>query len=534
MNIKSKLAICLIAALLISSGAVFLVNRIIVKKQIQKITKLKLEDMAQSALAFLEKQEIDWKNIQKILNKEITIGKKGFIFVVDLEGNLIVHKKAQGKNWISKPHIKHIVETRNGYYRYLSPKTGTYKVAAFRFCEDKKRIIVASSFENDDLRAPLKDMAISSLMVLIPLVILLIIVSLFIISRFIIKPLNTIVEGMEDIATGEADLTQRFEIKSRDELCQLATWFNAFIEKLNNIVVDIGVNTQTVTAASQKLLSLSHQMSDGADKLSDKADLTATASREMSSNMDSVAGASEQASTNIGMVTDSTSQMQATLGEAAINCEKARSISDDAATQADKASQRVNLLGRAAEGISNVTEVITEIASQTNLLALNATIEAARAGEAGKGFAVVAGEIKNLAEQTAQATRDIKDKVAGIQNSTKDTVQDVTKISGIISDVNEIVTTIAAAIKEQSLSATEVAQNIEQASTGIGEVNENVAQSSRVSSEIAKDISGVNLVAEDMSQKSTQMNQSAMELSSLSSKLKDMISIFKVYAKDAQ
>ncbi|MCK5099769.1 MAG: Cache 3/Cache 2 fusion domain-containing protein, partial [Desulfobacteraceae bacterium] len=161
MKIKSKLAICLLSALIICSAAVFLVNRMVVKKQIQKITKIKLEDMANSALHFLEKQQLDKKNIQEILNKEISIGESGFIFVVDLKGNMIIHKKAQGKNWITKPHIKHIVETKNGYLRYLSPKTKTYKVAAFKYCDEKQRIVVASSFENDDLKAPLKDMAIS-------------------------------------------------------------------------------------------------------------------------------------------------------------------------------------------------------------------------------------------------------------------------------------------------------------------------------------------------------------------------------------
>ena len=533
MKIKSKLAICLIVALIISSVSVFWVNRIIVTKQIQQITKSKLEDMAQSALAFLEKQEIEWENIQQILNNQIIIGKKGFIFVIDLEGNMVVHKKAQGKNWITKPHIKHFVETKNGYLRYLSPKTGTYKVAAFRYCEDKNRIIVASSFENDDLKAPLRDMAVSSAVTIIPLIIVLIIVLLFIINWLIIKPLNTVVAGMEDIATGDADLTQRLEINTKDELGQVAKWFNSFIKRLNDIVVDIDANTQTVTASSREQLIVSKQMSDGADELSGMANSVATASEEMSANMNSVAAASEQASTNINMVTSSASQMQNTLGEVATSCENAKNISADAATQSDKASQRVKLLGRAAKEISKVTEVITDIAAQTNLLALNATIEAARAGEAGKGFAVVAGEIKSLAGQTAQATKDIKKQIDGIQNSTDDTVQDVTKISGVISNVNEIVITIAAAIDEQTESATEVAQNIEQASAGIGEINENVAQSSQVSSEIAKDISSVNAVADDMSQKSSQMNQSAMDLSDLSLGLKEMISIFKVSAKDS-
>ena len=84
------------------------------------------------------------------MNKEVSTGKSGFIFVVDLKGNMVIHKKAQGKNWITKPHIKHIVETKNGYLRYLSPKTKTYKVAAFRYCDEKQRIVLASSFESDD------------------------------------------------------------------------------------------------------------------------------------------------------------------------------------------------------------------------------------------------------------------------------------------------------------------------------------------------------------------------------------------------
>jgi methyl-accepting chemotaxis protein len=89
--------------------------------------------------------------------------------------------------------------------------------------------------------------------------------------------------------------------------------------------------------------------------------------------------------------------------------------------------------------IGKVTETISEISSQTNLLALNATIEAARAGAAGKGFAVVAGEIKALAQQTATATEDIKNRISGVQNSTSSGIAEIEKISRVIFEVSDIV-----------------------------------------------------------------------------------------------
>ncbi len=355
----------------------------------------------------------------------------------------------------------------------------------------------------------------------------------FVLIRIIITPIKKVVAALKDISQGDGDLTQRIEIDTKDEIGELAKWFNAFISRLNNIIVDIGANSETVTASSGELLSISEQMSEDSDDLSSRSNAVAAAAEQMSSSMDSVAAASEEASTNLGTVSDAASQMKQTLNEVAQNCEKARGVSDNAATKVKTASERVELLGTSARDISQVTEVITDIAEQTNLLALNATIEAARAGEAGKGFAVVASEIKGLAAQTAGATLDIKEKISSIQESTDDTVKDVNQITMVISEVTEIVSAIAAAIEEQSASATQVAENIDQASVGIVEVNENVAQSSQVSTEIAEDISRVHGVSKEMTNRSSRMKQSAQELSALSGKLRDMIGVFKVSVDEA-
>ncbi|WP_232364075.1 methyl-accepting chemotaxis protein [Desulforapulum autotrophicum] len=248
--------------------------------------------------------------------------------------------------------------------------------------------------------------------------------------------------------------------------------------------------------------------------------------------MNGVAFTSEQASMNLSAVVNAADQIKHTLGKVAQSCDRARRVSDDAATTVQSASDRVEKMGTSARDINQVTELITNIASQTNLLALNATIEAARAGEAGKGFAVVAGEIKALATQTSDATLKIKEKIKEMQASTDRTVGDVKQITTVISQVTEIVATIAAAVEEQSICAAEVAENIDKASTGIHGTNENLSHSSQVSTRICEDLSTVNSLSKKMTASGDQMKESAQNLALISTRLRDMIGVFKVSADD--
>jgi len=349
-----------------------------------------------------------------------------------------------------------------------------------------------------------------------------------IISKGITKPIAGAVAGLKDIAEGEGDLTTRLEIKSKDEVGELAKWFNVFMEKLQGIIKDIASNAETLGSSSGELSNLSGQMSQGADNMSGKSNKVASAAEEMSSNMNSVAAATEEAATNLNMVATAAEQMIATINEIAQNSEKASNITGEAVVQTQSASNKVDELGSAANEIGKVVETITEISEQVNLLALNATIEAARAGEAGKGFAVVANEIKDLAKQTADATQEIKGKIGAIQGSTDATVTEIGQILKVINDVNDIVSTIATAVEEQSVTTKEIAQNVVQASQGIQEVNENVAQSSSVAGEIAKDITDVNQASGEMSSSSSQMNMSAEALAKLSETLNEMVGKFRV------
>ncbi|MBU2429351.1 MAG: methyl-accepting chemotaxis protein, partial [Proteobacteria bacterium] len=233
-------------------------------------------------------------------------------------------------------------------------------------------------------------------------------------SNTLTKPISEVVNGLQDAAEGEGDLTKRLKVNSHDEIGELARWFNIFMEKLQMMIKSISENTNDLTRSTGNLFTISSQMSENADQISCRSENVSTSASNMSVNMDSMAHVMEQTATNMTMVAAAAEQMNATIVGIARNSEKARNITLNAVTQTRNTSKTIADLGQSAQEIGKVTETITGISEQTNLLALNATIEAARAGEAGKGFAVVANEIKDLARQTASATLEIKNKIKGI------------------------------------------------------------------------------------------------------------------------
>ncbi|BBO67648.1 hypothetical protein DSCA_15780 [Desulfosarcina alkanivorans] len=519
---------------------------------------------------------------------EARIGDTGYPFIIDGTGLLVAHPKDEyvmDLNLSGQPgmerFIRRMINRETGVDDYVFK--GVAKICGFAPVGNTDWSVGATQNRDEFLAASASirntNLALGAFSVGVTLL------AFFFFARSLVKPINSTVESLKDIATGEGDLTQRLPMNRvncsramgcgnddcpeygrhascwdtvgsnatqvhcpkiisgeyascheckvlnmaiKNETDEMKVWFNTFIGQIHHIVSDVSENAKQVASSSSALSAISRDMSTGASETSQRAQTVSAASEEMSTNLNSVAAAMEQSSTNTNMVATAAEEMTATINEIAGNAEKARKISSDAADKSKGASEKMSALDRLTQAIGKVTETITEISEQTNLLALNATIEAARAGEAGKGFAVVANEIKELARQTAGATHDIKKQIEDVQCTTGSTVSDIDEITDVIASVNEIVTTIATAVDQQSAATGEIAANIAQASRGIQEVNENVSQSSSASGEIARNIAEVNHSADEMASSSDQVKISADELQKMSSALNTIVGRFKI------
>jgi methyl-accepting chemotaxis protein len=352
----------------------------------------------------------------------------------------------------------------------------------------------------------------------------------FLLSGRIAQALAIVVERLKAIAGGDLTGAKLPEavLARPDEFGELGRASQSMTEQLRKLLGGITTGVQTLASSATELTAISRQTASGAASMSEKAHTVAAAAEEASANTMSMAAGMEQSSGSLSSVASATEQMSATVADISANTARARSISEQATDQAHTITEQMQKLGQAAQEIGQVTETITNISAQTNLLALNATIEAARAGTAGKGFAVVANEIKELARQTAEATEDIKSRIAGIQTSTGTAVSEIGQITTVIRDVGTIVTSIAAAIEEQAIVTKDVASNIAQASNGVRDTNERVSQTAQVSQSIAKDIAGVNLAVMEIQQGGEHVEASAAELSHLAERLNSAVAQFTV------
>ena len=304
------------------------------------------------------------------------------------------------------------------------------------------------------------------------------------------KPIRRIGEVLRELAHGNKDVEVPYTGRA-DEVGDNARAAQAFKEKLIRIEqLELAEKETARSVAEQRradihevasafeatVASVVRSVSSSSTELEAAAEALgamAGATRDLSGK---VLSASTQAADNVQSVSVATGQLIASVGEISRQVQESTRIAREAVMQAEITDSRIAELTRAAGRIGDVVKLITAIAEQTNLLALNATIEAARAGAAGKGFAVVAQEVKALAAQTAKATNEIGQQIAGVQAATKDSVGSIKEIGGTISRIAEIAAAITAAVELQAMTTREIADNVEAATGSAAHVAADLAE----------------------------------------------------------
>jgi methyl-accepting chemotaxis protein len=314
-----------------------------------------------------------------------------------------------------------------------------------------------------------------SIAIFVWLMVVAIVVGMIILVEVLNKPLDVLIERMENVATGEADLTRHIEIKSNDEFGELSNWFNQFIDRIHELVKQISDASQSVIQIGNKVTEASGVLAIGAESQQVQVTDIATSLQEMVTNMYEASQSSNEATASAIQAAEAAVEGGAIIEETIQGMGKIASTVHDS-------SSKIKELGVHSETIGNIVSVIDDIADQTNLLALNASIEAARAGEHGRGFAVVADAVRVLAERTIKATAEIGTMVKNIQSGTQNAVaamsegikrvdqgvalsetagQSIQKIIELNAKVQEAIQLISSAASEQSNGANLIASSIE-------------------------------------------------------------------------
>lgn len=337
---------------------------------------------------------------------------------------------------------------------------------------------------------------------------------LLLLVGYLTRPLRRLAALMNDIATGEGDLTRRLDVERNDELGQVSQAFNRFVERLQSTIRDVIQLTGRLNVDARISADQSHQTLKEIDHQQQELSQLSAAAQQMSAATGEIA---ENAELTAGFAQKAADSTQVGLGVV----EQNRDAISRLANQVNQAASAIGEVDEQVQKITGILSTIQGIAEQTNLLALNAAIEAARAGDHGRGFAVVADEVRDLSGRTHRSTEEIQHMIEDLKRVTLRAVEGMQSSEA---RAHESVDNAALAADRLRL--------IDEANTRIRDMAVQIAsaveEQNAVTSEMSGNTGQIKEVAEELAEQAQNGRQRAQELSQVANSLQELTDRFRV------
>lgn len=365
----------------------------------------------------------------------------------------------------------------------------------------------------DPINASIRNSLISDLVGMILILFLLSTGIIIMNKRILFDPLRVLNAGLRDVASGNGDLTKYMQYSRDDELGDIVSSFNRFLDYIRSIVIEVQQQAEYMISSTNSLKSRVEGISEGIEQQKRDSGGLLTAVNEINASIDSIAENSRDTFSKSAVTHKMAGKGNSAVIEMIAKMQELTQTINDS-------SMMVSELKLSTDKIGDIIEVINDIADQTNLLALNASIEAARAGEHGRGFAVVADEVRKLAERTQTATKEISGMIRALQKESKQVAED---IGNSVSKVEE--GSRVAAVAGESLK--EIILNSEESTGMVQQIQSATEEQSGAISMISESTDKINTIADRNHESLCEINNETSELHSRAEVLAEKVQSLK-------